>query len=105
MLLHFDGKIGAYAYLLFVLLYVPCVSTMAAIRQEAGKKLMWFSIGWSLLLAYSVSVAFYQLATLILHPTGSLLWVLAISTILWIVVALIRRVLCQSREYDVATAS
>jgi ferrous iron transport protein B len=62
---HFDGKIGAYAYLLFILLYIPCVSTMAAIRQEAGRRLMWFSIVWSLLLAYTISVLFYQIASLI----------------------------------------
>ena len=39
------------------------MSTMAAIRQEASARLMWFSIIWSLLLAYMVAVLFYQLAT------------------------------------------
>lgn len=102
---HFDGKIGAYAYLLFVLLYVPCVSTMAAIRQEAGKGLMWFSIGWSLLLAYSTSVAFYQLATLMIHPTISLLWILVITAVVFLAVILIRRILCQPRGVYVTAAS
>ncbi len=72
----FDGKIGAYAYLLFILLYIPCVSTMAVMRQEAGRGLMWFSVTWSLLVAYGVSVGFYQVATCSLHPIQSLLWVL-----------------------------
>ena len=48
MVQHFDGQAGAYAYLLFILLYIPCVSTMVVIRQEASRKLMWFSIIWSL---------------------------------------------------------
>ena len=75
---HFDGKIGAYAYLLFILLYIPCVSTMAAIRQEASRQLMWFSIIWSVLVAYAVAVLFYQLATITLHPQQTIAWLLAI---------------------------
>lgn len=71
----FDGWVGAYAYLLFILLYIPCVSTMAAIRQEASRTLMWFSMTWSFLLAYVVAVIFYQIATCMTHPIQSLTWV------------------------------
>ena len=77
----FDGQAGAYAYLLFVLLYIPCVSTMAVIRQESSRRLMWFSIGWSSLVAYSAAVLFYQLATFQRHPTQTLLWVMLIGFI------------------------
>jgi ferrous iron transport protein B len=70
----FDGAVGAYAYLLFILLYVPCASTVAVIRQEAGKRLMWFSVVWSTLLAYSSAVLFYQLGTAYLHPEQSMVW-------------------------------
>ncbi len=65
---YFASPIAAYAYLLFILLYIPCVSTMAAIRQEATRRLMWFSIVWSLGLAYGVAVAFYQIATWMSSP-------------------------------------
>lgn len=78
MVQRFDGQAGAYAYLLFVLLYIPCVSTMAVIRQEANRKLMWFSILWSFILAYSSAVLFYQAATFSRHPQQSLAWILAI---------------------------
>lgn len=73
----FDGKVGAYAYLLFILLYIPCVSTMAVIRQEAGRNLMWFSIVWSLIVAYAASVIFYQTATFSQHPQLSLIWIMS----------------------------
>jgi ferrous iron transport protein B len=76
---HFDGQIGAYAYLLFILLYIPCASTMAVIRQEASRQLMWFSVAWSLMVAYSVAVLFYQLATIQAHPEQTVAWVLGIS--------------------------
>ncbi|MFC3908881.1 Fe(2+) transporter permease subunit FeoB [Legionella dresdenensis] len=74
MAARFDGKIGAYAYMLFILLYIPCVSTMAVIRQEASRRLMWFSVAWSLLLAYACAVIFYQIGTFSQHPEQSLLW-------------------------------
>lgn len=67
---YFSSSISAYAYLLFILLYIPCVSTMAAIRQESSRRLMWFSILWSLGLAYSVAVIFYQIASRITMAEG-----------------------------------
>ena len=68
----FDGAVGAYAYLLFVLLYIPCASTVAVIRTEAGRRLMWFSVLWSSALAYGAAVLFYQLGTASQHPKQSL---------------------------------
>ncbi|WP_131782625.1 Fe(2+) transporter permease subunit FeoB [Legionella gresilensis] len=72
----FDGQAGAFAYLLFVLLYIPCVSTMAVIRQEANRKIMWFSVIWSFLIAYASAVIFYQIARFTEHPALSLFWIM-----------------------------
>ncbi|WP_133130871.1 Fe(2+) transporter permease subunit FeoB [Legionella yabuuchiae] len=83
----FDGKAGAYAYLLFILLYIPCVSTMAAIRQEANRTLMWFSIAWSLIVAYAMAVLFYQCARFIEHPQQTLLWFSGITITVGVFVA------------------
>lgn len=73
---HFDGAVGAYAYLLFILLYIPCVSTIAVIRSETTKRWMWFSVGWSTFVAYLTATLFYQIATLARHPTQTLKWLL-----------------------------
>lgn len=78
----FDGQVGAYAYLLFVLLYIPCVSTMAVIRQEANSQLMWISIIWSFVLAYTVAVLFYQVARFADHPQQSLFWIISMLLVL-----------------------
>lgn len=75
MLARFDGQRGAYAYLLFVLLYLPCVSTVAAIRQEASKRFMWVSVAWSFIIAYAVAVVFYQSMTFLEDPKHSLFWI------------------------------
>lgn len=71
----FDGAIGAYAYLILILLYFPCVATFGAIKQELGWRWTLYSASWSLFLGYSLSVSFYQLATISQHPASSLLWV------------------------------
>lgn len=86
----FDGQVGAYAYLLFVLLYIPCVSTMAVIRQEANKQFMWTSVIWSFVVAYAAAVVFYQAAELFVHPQQSILWIAAMVMSLILVVTVFR---------------
>lgn len=83
----FSGKSAAYSYLLFILLYIPCVSTMAAIRQETNSKFMWFSIGWSLLVAYTIAVLFYQIATCMEHIQQTITWVILLVSIVCVAVA------------------
>jgi ferrous iron transport protein B len=60
----FDGKIGAFAYLLFILLYFPCVATIGAISREAGFGWAMFVGAWTTGVAYTVATTFYQAATL-----------------------------------------
>ncbi len=52
---------AAYAMMLFILLYFPCISTLATIRKEIGGKWMWFSLIYSTTLAWVVAFAFYQI--------------------------------------------
>ncbi len=72
----FDGKVGAFAYLLFILLYMPCISAVAAIYREAGRRWTLFVVGWTTILAYAVSSGFYQAATFARHPVFSAVWLL-----------------------------
>jgi len=37
MVSRFNGKIGAFAYLLFILLYFPCVAAFGAMIRKAEK--------------------------------------------------------------------
>lgn len=75
----FDGTHGAFAYLLFVLLYVPCVSTTAAIMRELDKNWAIFSAIWMTGIAYGTAVGFYQAATFTAHPLSSSLWLIGIT--------------------------
>ncbi len=70
----FDGQTGAFAYLLFVLLYFPCVATIGAIKREAGRTWAMFVATWTTSIAYITAVSFYQIATWSAHPAQSGLW-------------------------------
>ena len=69
----YDGDIAtagftpltAFSFLLFVLLYFPCIATIATLRREAGKVWAWFTVFHSLALAWLVSFLVYQLGSLI----------------------------------------
>ena len=55
----------AYSYLLFVLLYFPCIATIAAIRHESGSwRWAIFSAVYTTILAWIVSAVFYQVGSL-----------------------------------------
>ena len=53
--------IQAYSFMLFTLIYTPCLSALATLRQESGSnRVMLASLGWSLAVAWLLSFAFYQ---------------------------------------------
>ena len=70
----FDGQVGAFAYLLFVLLYFPCVAVIGAIRREAGTPWAVFVAIWTTSIAYITATSFYQIGTFAQHPLFSGLW-------------------------------
>lgn len=74
----FSSGFAAFAYLLFVLLYVPCISTIAIIGREIGKKWAAFSAFWSTSIAYSVAVIFYQLTQWSLNPLIATGWIVGL---------------------------
>ena len=74
----FDGKIGAFAYLLFVLLYFPCASATAAVFRETNGRWTLFAVFWSTSLAYGAATVFYQSATFSRHPESSLAWIIGL---------------------------
>ncbi|NKI24077.1 ferrous iron transport protein B [Paenibacillus dendritiformis] len=49
--------LSAYTFCVFLLLYVPCLATVGILRKEtASWRWTWFSIGYSLVLAYAVAL-------------------------------------------------
>jgi ferrous iron transport protein B len=75
----FGSQSAAFAYLLFVLLYFPCVSATAALYRETNLAWTVFAGCWTTGLAYWVAVLYYQVATFAQHPNSSLAWVVALA--------------------------
>ncbi len=71
----FSGDLAAFSYLIFILLYVPCVATVGVLYREIGGFWAAFSVGWSITLAYSLAVICYQVGSFGAHPVESLLWI------------------------------
>lgn len=67
--------LSAFAYLVFVLLYVPCASTMGALRREVGWGWMIFSTAYGVGLGWGAGTVIYQAGTFASHPTASALWI------------------------------
>ncbi len=67
----FGSEASAFAYLLLILLYAPCVAVMGAVNREAGRAWMWMTGGWSTFIAYTIATVYYQTATFSLHPGSS----------------------------------
>ena len=58
--------VQAYSFMLFTLLYVPCLSTVAVLKTESKSwKFTAFSVFWSLALAWVTTFIFYQGARLL----------------------------------------
>lgn len=58
-------SLGAYCYLLFVLIYFPCIATISAIKQESGHwKWALFTAVYTTLLAWIISFIVYQIGGL-----------------------------------------
>jgi ferrous iron transport protein B len=62
---HFTA-LSSYSFLVFVLLYTPCVSVIATMKKEFGTKMMIFSVGYQLTLAWIVSFLVYNIGYLLI---------------------------------------
>ncbi len=82
----FDGKVGAFAYLLFILLYAPCVAATAAIQRETGTKWTVFVVLWTTGIAYMSATIFYQVGTFNQHQESSLYWIVGLLSIFALVI-------------------
>lgn len=54
----------AYALMLFILIYFPCVAVIAAIKKEAGTKWALFTIFYTTFIAYIVALLTYQIGSI-----------------------------------------
>jgi len=85
MAARFDGAAGAFAYLLFILLYFPCTAALAAVYRETNLGWTLFVAGWTTSIGYIAATVFYQAATFARHPGLSMVWIGMLSAIFLVV--------------------
>ena len=72
----FTGK-QAYAFLLFILLYFPCVAAFGAMYRETGIKLAAFQSAYLTVFAWITATLFYQIA-----EGHSIVWIITASALM-----------------------
>lgn len=92
MITHFDGQVGAFAYLMMILLYMPCVAASAAILRETSMRWTVFISAWSTGLGWGAAVFVYQVGTSAAHPLSSVLWIGAVLTGFAASIVLLRKI-------------
>lgn len=88
----FTNRASVVAYLLFILIYAPCVAAIAAIYRETNGKWTLFAVTYLTSLAWLVATAFYQLATFFSHPATSCCWLGLVASVIAIAYIVLRQV-------------
>ncbi len=78
------GPLQAYAYLLFVLLYIPCVAAFAAMTREMGLQYALLSMSYLAVVAWSAATLFYQITL-----GGQALWIGIALAIIAVMIAVL----------------
>lgn len=87
----FPGEAAVVAYLLFILLYTPCVAALGAIYRETGIGWTLFVAGWTFFLGYAVATLYYQFSLLAAQPAITLGWTLAVVAVMALIFIAMRK--------------
>jgi ferrous iron transport protein B len=105
MAARFDGAAGAFAYLLFILMYFPCTAALAAVYRETNWGWTLFVAGWTTGLGYVAGTVFYQTAMFARDPLSASGWIAAMLALFIVTVLGLRLwgMREQQRLYDLAS--
>ncbi len=87
----FASPFAAFCYLVFVLLYAPCVAVLGAINKEAGWHWTLLVFSWCTGLAYITATVIYQIGTFSTNPLFSSIWIVSMVTILAVFIFNLKR--------------
>jgi ferrous iron transport protein B len=87
----FDGQIGAFAYLLFILLYFPCAAAIAAVYRELDMGWTIFAAAWTTGMAYGTATIAYQIGVFARDPASSAAWIAAMVGMFALAVVVMRQ--------------
>lgn len=88
----FGNQLSAFSYLVFILLYAPCVAVLGAITKEAGWRWMALVFCWSTGLAYVTASSIYQLGSIFEQPLFASCWLLGCVLVMTISIRSLKRI-------------
>ncbi len=72
---------AAFAYLIFILLYTPCVAAMGVYAKEFGNKFAMFIATYTMMLAYTAAAFYHNVLHFAFHPLTSSIWIAVVLAI------------------------
>jgi len=88
----FGTQFAAFTYLVFVLLYAPCVAVIGTVVREAGWSWAGLVFGWSTSLAYFTSATIYQIGTFTQHPAYSSVVILTVTLVMALIIYSLKKI-------------
>ncbi|WP_028024993.1 Fe(2+) transporter permease subunit FeoB [Enterovibrio calviensis] len=82
---------SAFAYLVFILLYTPCVAAMGAYVREFGRPFAVFIGSWTMLLAIVCATMVYQMAMIFETPLNSGVSIFGCLMVMWAAIHMLKR--------------
>jgi ferrous iron transport protein B len=92
MAAYFGSDLAAFSYLVFILLYAPCVAVIAAMHKESGLKWAGLVFGWTTLVGYIAATMVYQVGSFSAHPQFSTAWIGGLVVVLALAIFALKRV-------------
>ena len=92
MAAYFGSDLAAFSYLVFILLYAPCVAVIAAMHKESGLKWAGLVFGWTTLVGYITATMVYQVGSFSAHPQFSAAWISGLVVVLALAIFSLKRV-------------
>lgn len=94
----FRSDAAVFAYLLFILIYSPCVAALATMQKEIGLRWTIFAVSYLTLLAWLIATLYYQIAMWAYQPRMSMFWVGVVAVVSIGVYILLRSIGSLSRN-------
>lgn len=88
----FGSAFSAFCYLVFILLYTPCVAVMGAMNRESGPVWAGLVIGWSSFLAYWSASSIYQMGNIATNPGFAITWLIGAALCMFLAVQGLKRI-------------
>ncbi|UNM97613.1 ferrous iron transport protein B [Ignatzschineria rhizosphaerae] len=87
---YFTSEAAVIAYLIFILLYTPCVAALGAVYREAGLKWTILVATWTFIIGWILATGYYQFHLLLSGSSSATIWLVSLAIALLALFMLLR---------------